>query len=181
VEVKTGIKREDASQELQHAIERAHEGDEAALLVIREHLAARDDGYWRLMDYARVVQSGQVRRYIGPGLFPQEVIKERIKRLRKELQGPEPSPLEDLLIERIISCWLHVNYAEDECAGAAAGDVNLDLAEYKQKRLDRAHRRYISAVKALAQIRKMGPAVQINIARKQVNVAGAPTTRRPER
>jgi hypothetical protein len=44
--------------------------------------------------------------------------------------------------------------------------------EYKQKSLDHAHRRYISAVKALAQIRKMGPAVQINVARKQVNVAG---------
>ncbi len=172
MEVKTGIKREDASKDLQHAIERAQEGDESALPIIREHLATRDDEYWRLMDYARVVQSAQVKRYIGKGLFPQEVINERIRRLRKELQGPEPNPLEDLLIERIISCWLHVNYAEDECAGAAAGDVNLDLAEYKQKRLDRAHRRYISAVKALAQIRKMGPAVQINVAREQVNVVG---------
>jgi hypothetical protein len=91
-EVRTGIKRERASEELQHAIERAHEGDESALPIIREHLAARDDGYWRLMAYARVVQSAQVKRYVGEGLFPQEVINERVKRLRKELQGEEPSP-----------------------------------------------------------------------------------------
>ena len=43
---------------------------------------------------------------------------------------------------------------------------------HRQKRLDRAHRRHISAVRALAQIRKMGPAVQINIAEKQINTSG---------
>jgi hypothetical protein len=30
-------------------------------------------------------------------------------------------------------------------------------------------RRHLSAVRTLAQIRKMGPAVQINIAEKQIN------------
>jgi hypothetical protein len=32
--------------------------------------------------------------------------------------------------------------------------------------------RYLSAIKALARVRKMGPAVQINIADKQINTAG---------
>ena len=45
-----------------------------------------------------------------------------------------------------------------------------------QDRLDRAHRRYLSAIKALAQVRKMQlPAVQVNIAAQggqQVNVGG---------
>ena len=40
------------------------------------------------------------------------------------------------------------------------------------RRLDKLHRRYLSAIKALAQIRKMGPAVQINIAEQQINTTG---------
>jgi hypothetical protein len=40
--------------------------------------------------------------------------------------------------------------------------------------MDRAHRRYLSAIKALALVRRLAvPVLQVNIARKQVNVAGA--------
>jgi hypothetical protein len=47
--------------------------------------------------------------------------------------------------------------------------------EYYQRRMDRAHAHYLSAIKALAQVRKLAlPALQVNIAKKQVNVAGGP-------
>jgi exonuclease III len=171
---RTGIRREDASQELQDAIDRAHEGDRAALPIIREHLASRPDDYWRMVDYARVVQNGQIKSYTGTGLYVQEVMNQRVERLRNDLEGENPSPLESLLVERIISCYLHVNFAENEYTDSIGGGTRIEVAEYMQKRLDRAHRRYLAAVKALAQVRKMGPAIQINIARKQLNVAGAP-------
>jgi len=39
--------------------------------------------------------------------------------------------------------------------------------------MDHAHRRYLSALKTLALVRKLAvPVLQVNIARKQVNVAG---------
>ena len=44
--------------------------------------------------------------------------------------------------------------------------------EHHQKRMDRAHNRHLSAVRALAQVRRMAPPVQINIADKQINNAG---------
>jgi hypothetical protein len=47
----------------------------------------------------------------------------------------------------------------------------LSQDEHRQKRLDKAHRRHLSAIRTLAQIRKLGPAVQINIAEKQINTA----------
>ena len=41
-----------------------------------------------------------------------------------------------------------------------------------QRRIDHAYRRYLSALRALAQVRKLTlPVVQINIAKKQVNIA----------
>jgi hypothetical protein len=48
----------------------------------------------------------------------------------------------------------------------------VSQGEYYQKRLDRAHRRHLSAIRTLAQIRKLAPAVQINIAEKQINTVG---------
>jgi len=50
--------------------------------------------------------------------------------------------------------------------------LTIAQSEFHQKRIDRAHRRHLTAAKTLAQIRKMGPAVQINIAEKQVNTTG---------
>jgi hypothetical protein len=39
--------------------------------------------------------------------------------------------------------------------------------------MDRAHKRYLSAIKTLATVRKLAvPVLQINVAKQQVNVAG---------
>ena len=53
------------------------------------------------------------------------------------------------------------------------GDSTHHQCSFYQKWQDRSQRRFLSAVKALAQVRKlMGVNVQINIAEQQVNVAG---------
>ena len=53
------------------------------------------------------------------------------------------------------------------------GKHTLAQGNYYQKRLDRTHRNHLSAIRTLAQIRKMGPAaVQINIAEQQINTTG---------
>jgi hypothetical protein len=51
-------------------------------------------------------------------------------------------------------------------------NMTIPQSDHHQRRIDKAHRRYLSSVKALAQIRKLGPAVQINIAEKQINTTG---------
>ena len=49
----------------------------------------------------------------------------------------------------------------------------MSQSEYHQRRLDRLHRRYLSSIRTLAQVRKLlNPAVtQINVAEQQVNLA----------
>ena len=52
------------------------------------------------------------------------------------------------------------------------GDLTLGQAEFHQKRITKAHNRYLSAIRTLAQVRRLGvPAVQVNIGEQQVNVA----------
>jgi hypothetical protein len=48
--------------------------------------------------------------------------------------------------------------------------MSLVQSEHAQRRMDRAHRRFLNTVKTLATVRRLAlPAVQINVARQQVN------------
>jgi hypothetical protein len=48
--------------------------------------------------------------------------------------------------------------------------MSLVQSEHRQRRIDRTHRRLISTIKTLATVRRLAiPAVQINVARQQVN------------
>ena len=74
------------------------------------------------------------------------------------------------MAERVVATWLEVQLFSGLYTMGMKSET-MSQGDYRQKRLDRAHRRHLSAVKGLAQIRKMGPAVQINIAEKQINAA----------
>jgi hypothetical protein len=50
--------------------------------------------------------------------------------------------------------------------------MSIAQANFHLGRIDKAHARFLSAVKTLAQVRKLAlPTLQVNIARNQVNVA----------
>jgi hypothetical protein len=69
-------------------------------------------------------------------------------------------------------CWLQVQYA-DTLVAQSQGKISLKQGDYQQRRQDRAARRYLAAIKALAQVRRLlGPVVQVNIAERQVNLVG---------
>ncbi len=76
-------------------------------------------------------------------------------------------------MERIVACWLQVAYADHHAARFEQQGGRFVQGEYWQRQQDRAHRRYLSAIRTLAQVRRLlQPAVQVNIAENQVNVAG---------
>jgi hypothetical protein len=91
---------------------------------------------------------------------------------RRELAGENPSPLEALLAQRVVLCDFQVQYLERI---AILNRESISHSLYCDKRLDSAHKRHLSAIKALAQVRRLQlPTVQVNIGEKQVNVANAP-------
>jgi hypothetical protein len=101
-----------------------------------------------------------------------EAVNRKLALLRSELEGPAPTPLERLLAERAALCWFQVNSYEDQFERCR--DLNIRQADFHQRKIDAAHRRFLSAVKTLATVRKLAlPAIQVNIAKKQVNVASS--------
>lgn len=151
-------------------INRAQDGDEDALPALRRVLDEAPK-IARFVDLARDVERSIVKKLAGDDVFSQEAIPRNLKAMRQEIAGQSPSPLERLLAERIALCWLELQYFEAIYA-QNLGNLSITQSDYHQRRIDKAHRRYLSSIKALAQIRKMGPAVQINIAEKQINTSG---------
>ena len=84
------------------------------------------------------------------------------------------SELEKLLIQRVVLCWMDVNCCEAQYHQQAKAGLSAGCEELHQSRINHAHRRHLSATKALAQVRKLQlPAMQVNIADKQINIAGS--------
>ena len=167
----TPARRRELLDELKGCVKQAHDGDAEALSKVREILEEAPLLARVFVDIANIAERSLVKRFSGDDPLVQEAIPPQLKAKREELVGPEPSPLEQLLAERIIACWLQLQYAEAVYA-QNLGEINMRQSDYHQRRLDRLHNRYLSSIKTLAQIRKLGPAVQINIAEKQINAVG---------
>ena len=155
---------------------RADAGDAAAC----RELVAAYDAVPRLWERAAVLQDsaeqGWLDLLLAPDsgrLFTREAMRRDLARLRRELAGPEPTPLERLLVDRIVVGWMNAAYAEAAHAQRLREGLSLREAEFHQRRTERAQRQLLRAVQALATVRRLlGPVVQVNIADKQVNVAG---------
>jgi hypothetical protein len=164
-------KRNELLDELRDIVIDAHEGDDKALSRVKAILEEVPKLANIFADLAKEAEQAVIKRVSGKDPLVEEALPIKLKAMREELHGPTPSALERLVIERIVACWLQLQYAEIVYA-QNLGKLSIPQSEYHQRRLDRLHRRYLTSVKSLAQIRKMGPAVQINIAEKQINTAG---------
>ena len=63
-------------------------------------------------DLAKTARETLLQTMSGDNLLVQEAHARKCAALMKELAGPQPSPLERLLVERIVLCWLHLYSAE---------------------------------------------------------------------
>ncbi len=90
--------------------------------------------------------------------------------LRLEIAGENPTPLESLLVERVVACWIWVELFEVLTApqlykAGSKSHVPFSVLRHYLHWQDLVHRRYLASIKALAQVRKLQsntPAVQYN-------------------
>ncbi len=158
--------------ELKAVLRKAEQGDTTVLPALRAYMD-QAPGFWEQRgDMGQLTQTALIQHIAGKNLMVQENIARKCAALTKELAGPTPSPLERLLVERIVLCWLQLHYAE--ALYTQIKDMSLQQAAFHQSRISKAHARYLSAIRTLAQVRRLEvPAVQINVGGQQVNVAGS--------
>lgn len=159
-------------------IRRAEAGDAAALAEVRNLANTTLPDLWEA--YGNIAQNAErtlVSVAAGENAFTREAITSKLVQLRAEFCGPNPTPLERLLVERVVLCWLQVHYEDAIDASGLKKGVTWKQSLNQQKRAETAQRRFLAAVKALATVRRLAlPVLQVNIGEKQVNVGALHTT-----
>lgn len=111
--------------------------------------------------------------WAGHNSVIRDAIVRKLDILRRDVIGWYPSVLEHLLADRVALGWVSLSVAEGAYHPALERGLIKANETFHQQRIERAQRRYLAAIKALMQIRKMGvPAVQVNIGEKQIKFVG---------
>lgn len=158
------------ADDLDRLLARARKGDRTALPAVRELL--RNPAAVAALggELAELAERSFVQAMSPDDLAFREAVARKLQLLKAELLGADPSPVDRLLVERVAACWLQVQDADVRAAQATGQSPKW--FELYQRRMELANRRFLAAVKTLAQVRKLAlPVLQVNIAKKQVNVA----------
>jgi hypothetical protein len=101
------------------------------------------------------------------------LLRRSAERMRMELTGRGASVTEKLLIDRVVLCWLQLQAADMNHVHKMSHGAPPQQVEHYDKFISRAQRRYLDAVKVLAQVRRLlVPAIaQVNVSQHQINVA----------
>jgi hypothetical protein len=133
--------------EMAFLMERARSGEAGAVSRLKRALDDHPEIWRSYGDLGTHAQSSWVALVCGSNFAMQECLQRKVAAMRAELAGPAPTPLEKLLVERVIACWLQVSHADDIVA-QGGGIVDSKVAEFAVKRQDAAHKRYLSATSA---------------------------------
>jgi len=166
--------------ELRQLAEAAQHGNRPAATRLRELFLWHGEQLVALAggDLAARVKQALIRRAVpSDEALERAALERKLDRIRDELAGPSPTPIERLLAERVALSWLDVHLADLLLAARWGEELGGTHAANLDRYRDRAHRRYLAALKTLSQVRKLAvPVLQLNLAtNQQVNAIHADT------
>jgi hypothetical protein len=141
----------------------ANAGDKRALrdLLARCKDRPKDLIWYGFGDLAKLVERSMLDAQLSNNPASWRAVEERMREIRRDLGVMTSSPLERLLISRIALAWLDVHVLDIHAAQNK--DHRPKVVEALDRRRERADRRYMRAIKALAAVRKLNlTAVLIN-------------------
>jgi len=169
---------QESLDELRELSKRAEAGNREARRDLRRKLReASPVVVARASDIGRWAQQLLIDTASAGDPLTQDALSGRLDMMREEIAGENPTPLEILLTERVVSCWMQVELFDVLMAAQLwRGNEKCVSPSYLKHMIrwqESATRRYLAAIKCLVQVRRLlRPSMQINYAEQQVNVAG---------
>ena len=173
--------------ELRTLSERVEDGDNSARKELRRALReSAPEVISQASDIGRRGQRVLIKTVAANDPLTEEALVARLELMRAEVAGPDPSPLEVLLTERICSLWLLIEVLEWLVSAQLSGDLPreqrspMSFLQHVFKWQESANRRFLCAIRELARVRKLQnnvPGVQVNT---QINVASTESQRGEE-
>jgi hypothetical protein len=140
-------------EQIQDILDRAQQGDHTVLPEL-EHLLDNQPEIWRRCgDLAGQVQAAWIKVVAGENALLEQSLRRQLDEMRCDLEGGTASPLEKLLVGRVVACWLHTQQADAAAAQARSSDLRLHA--FLLKRQESAQKRLLQATQRLAQVRKL--------------------------
>jgi hypothetical protein len=157
------------SQSIQTLVHRAQAGDQGSVIALRTYLDANPSVWQSAGDLAAQTEKVLIGIVSGSDLLRAECLARKLAALKVELTGPNPTPVEKLVVARIAIAWLQVHSADLEATAVLIRDNGATtLSVYAQKRLDSANRRYLQCLRSLEILRRINRPKQVARARRQV-------------
>ena len=156
----------------------AQHGDESLAGWVRGTLKRAPHMLASAGDVAAMAETAWVQRYAGQDIVCREAIILKAAEIRASLLHPGASGLERILADRVVVCWLQVNFYDNVASKIGSG--TFKDAELSLKRQDSAQRRYLRAARTLAEVQRLiRPSVQVNFAQNQTNIAALDVSNHP--
>lgn len=139
-------------------IQLAKEGRQEILPTLRHALDVHPELWRHYGNIARQAQAAWLNLIGGTDLYMQETMSRFAEAQRADLAGPDATPLEKLMAERIVAINLEVGYYE-AMLGQHVGRSGNKVLDHLHRRHEIAEGRLQAAMINLARIRKLLPRV----------------------
>ncbi len=139
------------------------EGAEARKELRRKLREASPEVIARASDVGRQSQERLVETASGGDPLTEEALLGRLDMMREEIAGKDPTPLEVLLTERVVSCWLLVELFDALMSSQLWKETPTErlmperVLRYYLRWQESANGRFLAAIRELARVRKLRP------------------------
>ena len=143
-EVTMTIQDDSVVKEMRELARAAGEGEESAWPRVQRMLIDRPEIVDHFGDIGKVAADLWMSLYAGTNILMREVTRRNMLAWKESIAGPSPSPMETLLIDEVMVCWMQTHYFEM---------MHAQALEYRDSRSarDEAHRRQEASRQSLAE------------------------------
>ena len=168
----------DRLAKLEELSDRAANGDQKARGELRR--ALRESGpevVREASELARIGQSALIRTATNGKALAEEALVIRLDTMRSEIAGPDPSPLEVLLVEKIVSVWMLTELLELFLSAQLTTELpksqrmSHSFLKFYLGWQEQAHRRLLSSIRELARVRRLQSGVPNSQTNVQINLS----------